>query len=243
MIRYNIYTCKICKNELTVSANQKMSHILSRCKSCKRITVFIKKVDSPKEEPRDLGYILAADLNINNDLVQIHGLPVEGNVTVKNTSGVILNNMEISYNQEKKMGGKLTIYNSSDFLLNKNIVSGDVKIESSHKFILNQNLIGHEIKEGANLITALNALLSENIGDKSIEEHLVILENFINNNENEIGLVAHKIKEANKDSLVFYGGKILSTLKKVGVDTIKTAKNKGIDSAVQWLFNLFEIMK
>jgi hypothetical protein len=169
------YICKNCGYETDTVIRKEKDQIKLNCSTCKRKSIFVNKVNYTKKQSPSSGYRLAADLNISCSHTHIDGIPVEGNVSVTDTTGVKLEKMIISYNEEKKMGGKLKITNSEEFSVRKNIVSNDVKIDSSRRFKIEKNLIGYDFKNSDLLIEAINSLMVEGKSQASIEKDLAIL--------------------------------------------------------------------
>jgi hypothetical protein len=111
--------CKICGYEIKIACENPANTIKMMCNYCGKKTIFNPKIEQKKQEPPHTGYVLAADLNINNNHVHVEGLVGRGNVSVNKTTGVRLQNMSISKKEEKSMSGKLTIMNSEQFSVKK----------------------------------------------------------------------------------------------------------------------------
>ena len=211
------------------------------CIRCGKKTTFSpQEMKQQKKDPRQQGYVLAADLTINNDHVHVNGISVHGNVSVNNSTGVKLQNMNISKNEEKNVGGKLAIKNSEQFSVKNNVIA-DAEIDSSKLFQIDSNLIGYDFEDRDLLIESINSLIVGKKNQSQVINELEKVEEIIRKNEDNAVVISEKIASANKGNFKNIGERILSTLKSVGLETVENVKNRGIDGAVQWLINLIEM--
>jgi hypothetical protein len=102
-------------------------------------------------------------------------------------------------------------------------------------------LIGYQFEDRDRLVEAINSLIAGGKDQAQVIDCLQIIEEILDKNEDNSEIILEKVKTANKSNLKLIASKILSTLKSVGLDTIKAVKNKGVDGAVQWLFRLLEL--
>lgn len=236
-MKKSTFSCERCGYSIKILSSGSITPIKFRCIRCAKKTNFIPQKEKKIEERPQQGYVLAADLNINNDHVHINGISVQGNVSANRTTGVKLQNMSITKNKEEKMGGKLTITNSEQFSVKNNLIF-DASIDSSKLFQIDGNLIGYEFEDRDLLIDSINALIAGGKNQEQVIKELKNIEKVVGNNEERAVIISEKIASANKGNFKIITGKILSTLKSVGLDTVENVKNRGIDGAVQWLINL-----
>jgi len=234
------FNCERCGYSIKILSSGSTTLIKYKCISCGKKTNFIRQNEKQQERKPQQGYVLAADLTINNDHVHVNGISVQGNVSAYRTTGVKLQNMSITKNKERKMGGKLTITNSEQFSVKNNVIA-DAKIDSSKLFQIDGNLIGYEFEDRDLLIESINALIASGKNQEQVIKELENIEKVIGKNEENAVIISEKIASANKGNFKIITGKILSTLKSVGLDTVENVKNRGIDGAVQWLIKLIEM--
>ncbi len=230
------YICSACGRSKNIERKRKKITIKSKCSYCGlkvRFKLQDKQVKVTKIDNFCSSYTLAADLNILSDNVHVEGIKVKGNVNLNNSSGSSLREMKILQHKEKPMTGNINVKGSKVGSVNSNVISGDVNVTSSVVDSIDKNLIGFSFDNDDSVIEIINHMLGNDLPN-NMETKLKDLQEILWKNPKIAEMLCRKLNKENNNKDGVLGSIILRNLKKLGIDTISKAKDKGIDALFKW---------
>jgi len=186
-------------------------------------------------------YILSANLKLRQDYIRIEGIHVRGDVSLDNSKGIQLTEMNIQSRTEDGMAGNINIGDSNEFILSKNIVANDINIGSKNIFQLDRNLVGYSFEDAQKVIDALNVLLVSGSNKNKIEDSLHTIQKAVSKNKELSTKIGEVLYLENRRRRKTLSSIVLSSLKTAGISTLKAAQSKGLDLVIMWLIKALEI--
>ena len=131
------------------------------------------------------------------------------------------------------MTGNVNVKGSKIGTLNGNIVSGDVNVTSSIVGSIDRNFIGFSFDKDDAVIDIINTFLRKALPN-DMEKRLKELQEILWKDPSVAEMLGSRLNSENNKKNGLLGSVILKNLKKLGIDTINKAKDKGLDVLFKW---------